>query len=67
MSTFTVKAYGAESKTADLKEMNIERREITSKDVEIEILYCGYATLIFIRQETTGAEPSTLLFPDMRL
>ncbi|KAB1230128.1 NAD(P)-dependent alcohol dehydrogenase [Chryseobacterium viscerum] len=41
MSTITVKAYGAESTTADLKEMNIERREITSKDVEIEILYCG--------------------------
>jgi len=41
MSTFTVKAYGAESKTADLQEMNIERREVTPKDVEIEILYCG--------------------------
>ncbi|PWN59058.1 NAD(P)-dependent alcohol dehydrogenase [Chryseobacterium viscerum] len=41
MSTITVKAYGAESTTADLKEMNIERREVTSKDVEIEILYCG--------------------------
>ncbi|UTX50915.1 NAD(P)-dependent alcohol dehydrogenase [Chryseobacterium sp. MA9] len=37
----TVKAYGAESTTADLKEMNIVRREVTSKDVEIEILYCG--------------------------
>ncbi|MBT2620786.1 MULTISPECIES: NAD(P)-dependent alcohol dehydrogenase [Chryseobacterium] len=41
MNTFTVKAYGAESTTADLKEMNIERREITPNDVEIEILYCG--------------------------
>ncbi|SIS84160.1 uncharacterized zinc-type alcohol dehydrogenase-like protein [Chryseobacterium ureilyticum] len=41
MNTFTVKAYGAESTTADLKEMNIERRDVTSKDVEIEILYCG--------------------------
>lgn len=41
MSTITVKAYGAESTTADLKEMNIVRREVTSKDVEIEILYCG--------------------------
>ncbi len=41
MSTFTVKAYGAESKTADLQELNIERREVTAKDVEIEILYCG--------------------------
>ncbi|ASW75846.1 hydroxyacid dehydrogenase [Chryseobacterium piperi] len=41
MSTFTVKAYGAESTTADLKEMNIERRDTTLNDVEIEILYCG--------------------------
>ncbi|WP_083535158.1 NAD(P)-dependent alcohol dehydrogenase [Chryseobacterium kwangjuense] len=41
MSTLTVKAYGAESTTADLKEMNIERRTATPKDVEIEILYCG--------------------------
>ncbi|MDO3425879.1 NAD(P)-dependent alcohol dehydrogenase [Chryseobacterium sp. APV1] len=41
MSTFTVKAYGAESKTADLQELNIARREVTAKDVEIEILYCG--------------------------
>ncbi|MEY8761966.1 NAD(P)-dependent alcohol dehydrogenase [Chryseobacterium tongliaoense] len=41
MSTFTVKAYGTESTTADLKEMNIERRETTPNDVEIEILYCG--------------------------
>ncbi|MFN1216836.1 NAD(P)-dependent alcohol dehydrogenase [Chryseobacterium kwangjuense] len=41
MSTLTVKAYGAESTTADLKEMNIERRAATPKDVEIEILYCG--------------------------
>lgn len=41
MNTYSVKAYGTESKEADLKEMNIERREATSKDVEIEILFCG--------------------------
>ncbi|WP_027381385.1 NAD(P)-dependent alcohol dehydrogenase [Chryseobacterium daeguense] len=41
MKTFTVKAYGAESKTADLKELQITRREVTATDVEIEILYCG--------------------------
>lgn len=41
MNTYSVKAYGTESKDADLKEMNIERREATPKDVEIEILYCG--------------------------
>ena len=41
MKTNTVKAYGTIAADADLKEMNIERREPTSKDVEIEILYCG--------------------------
>ena len=41
MNTFTVKAFGASSKESDLEEMNIERREVTSNDVEIEILYCG--------------------------
>ncbi|SFI12152.1 NAD(P)-dependent alcohol dehydrogenase [Halpernia frigidisoli] len=41
MSTTTVKAFGAESKTADLKEMNIERREVTANDIEIDILFCG--------------------------
>lgn len=41
MSTFTVKAFAAESTTADLKEMNIERRDTTPNDVEIDILYCG--------------------------
>src|SRR5450830_1618491 len=41
MSTITVKAYGTESTTADLQEMNIERRETTPNDIEIDILYCG--------------------------
>lgn len=41
MNSFSVKAYGTESKDADLKEMNIERREALANDVEIEILYCG--------------------------
>ncbi|KUJ50844.1 NAD(P)-dependent alcohol dehydrogenase [Chryseobacterium sp. JAH] len=41
MDTYSVKAYGTESKEADLKEMTIERREATPNDVEIEILYCG--------------------------
>lgn len=41
MDTTAVKAFGAESKTADLKEMNIERREVTANDVEIDILFCG--------------------------
>ncbi|MCF6131871.1 NAD(P)-dependent alcohol dehydrogenase [Flavobacterium wongokense] len=41
MSTTTVKAYGTESKDADLNQMNIQRREVNPKDIEIDILYCG--------------------------
>lgn len=41
MNTTTVKAFGTERKDADLKEMSIERREVTPHDVEIEIMYCG--------------------------
>ncbi|RZK81790.1 MAG: NAD(P)-dependent alcohol dehydrogenase [Pedobacter sp.] len=41
MEKFAVKAYGTESKDAPLKEINIDRREATTKDVEIDILFCG--------------------------
>ncbi|MBX3254874.1 MAG: NAD(P)-dependent alcohol dehydrogenase [Chitinophagaceae bacterium] len=41
MDTFSVKAFGTEAPEADLKQMNIKRREVTAKDVEIDILYCG--------------------------
>ncbi len=41
MSTFEVKAFGTQSATDDLQALNIDRREITANDVEIEILYCG--------------------------
>lgn len=41
MSTQTVKAFGTEAPKDDLKQLNIERRELTAKDVEIDILYCG--------------------------
>lgn len=40
-NTFAVKAYGASSKDADLAQLNIERRTVSPKDVEIDILYCG--------------------------
>lgn len=36
-----VKAFGTEAPTDDLKLLNIKRREVTAKDVEIDILYCG--------------------------
>ncbi|WP_352421823.1 NAD(P)-dependent alcohol dehydrogenase [Proteiniphilum sp.] len=41
MNTFPVKAFGTEAPEADLKQMNIDRREVTRKDVEIDILFCG--------------------------
>jgi uncharacterized zinc-type alcohol dehydrogenase-like protein len=41
MNTTNTKAYGTVSATAPLQAMNIQRRELTDKDIEIEILYCG--------------------------
>ncbi len=41
METNIVKAYGTQSPTDSLKEINIQRRELTANDIEIEILYCG--------------------------
>ncbi|MFV0539354.1 MAG: NAD(P)-dependent alcohol dehydrogenase [Dysgonomonas sp.] len=41
MSTHNTKAFGTEAAEAPLKELNIQRRETTLHDVEIEILYCG--------------------------
>lgn len=35
------KAFGTTAADAPLKEMHIHRRDVASKDVEIEILYCG--------------------------
>ena len=36
VSTTQVKAFDS-----DLKKLNIKRREVTTKDIEINILYCG--------------------------
>ncbi len=41
MSATNTKAFGTEAADASLQPMNILRREVTPKDVEIEILYCG--------------------------
>ena len=41
METMNVKAFGTQAADAPLKQMNIERREATQKDIEIKILYCG--------------------------
>lgn len=36
-----VKAFGTTAPEADLKAMDIERREVKAKDIAIDILYCG--------------------------
>lgn len=41
MTTTQVKAFGTDAPEADLQQMSIERRNVTPKDVEIEILFCG--------------------------
>ncbi|MDC7999844.1 NAD(P)-dependent alcohol dehydrogenase [Aequorivita todarodis] len=53
MKVKNIKAYGTESAVADLKQMNINRREVTSKDVEIDILFCGvcHSDLHFARND----------------
>src|SRR6478609_6613708 len=41
METTNVKAYGTVAADAPLKQMDIQRRNATANDIEIEILYCG--------------------------
>ncbi len=41
MKTTIVKAFGTSASDIPLSQMNINRREVTAKDIEIEILYCG--------------------------
>lgn len=41
MSTNTVRAFGTTAANQDLKQMDIQRRELTTKDIEIQIMYCG--------------------------
>lgn len=53
MKTKQVKAYGTQSPEANLKELQIDRREVLSKDIEIDILYCGvcHSDLHFARND----------------
>jgi uncharacterized zinc-type alcohol dehydrogenase-like protein len=53
MKTKSIKAYGTDAPEADLKQFNIHRREVTSKDVEIDILFCGvcHSDLHFARND----------------
>lgn len=41
MNKDNTKAFGTEAAEAPLKQMNIQRREVTPTDIELEILYCG--------------------------
>ena len=63
----TVKAFGTEAADADLQPMTIDRREITAKDVEIEILYCGvcHSDLHTARNDWGGSKYPSV--PDMKL
>jgi uncharacterized zinc-type alcohol dehydrogenase-like protein len=56
MKTKNIKAYGTEASNLPLHKMNIARRELTSYDVEIEILYCGicHSDLHQIKNEFGG-------------
>ncbi|SMG24013.1 NAD(P)-dependent alcohol dehydrogenase [Arenibacter troitsensis] len=53
MSTKTIKAYGTKSAESDLEQLNINRRSVTAKDVEIDILFCGvcHSDLHFARND----------------
>lgn len=53
MNVKNIKAYGTQSADAALEPLNIDRREPTTKDVEIEILYCGvcHSDLHFARND----------------
>ncbi|WP_121966226.1 NAD(P)-dependent alcohol dehydrogenase [Myroides sp. N17-2] len=58
MNTKNVKAFGTQAPEAELKQMSISRREVTAKDVEIDILYCGvcHSDLHTARNEWGGTQ-----------
>ena len=66
MNTTSVKAFGTEAKDKDLQLMQIERREVTPTDIEIDILYCGVCHSDLHTAKTTGVELNILLFRDTR-
>ncbi|MFC2148288.1 NAD(P)-dependent alcohol dehydrogenase [Bacteroidota bacterium] len=53
MNVKNIKAYGTEASDAAIEPLQINRREVTPKDVEIEILYCGvcHSDLHFARND----------------
>lgn len=58
METINVKAFGATATDANLEQMNIHRRTVTPKDVEIDILYCGvcHSDLHTVRNDWGGSK-----------
>ncbi|WP_394365420.1 hypothetical protein [Niabella yanshanensis] len=66
MST-NVKAFGTEAADAHLQPMNIDRRDVTPQDVEIEILYCGVCHSDLHTARNDWGAPNTPLCPDMKL
>ncbi|MEZ0296549.1 MAG: NAD(P)-dependent alcohol dehydrogenase, partial [Candidatus Methylacidiphilales bacterium] len=57
---YSVKAYSAAGATSPLAADTIQRREVTDRDVEIEILFCGvcHSDLHFVRNEWSEAMPA---------
>ena len=53
-----VKAYGAADPKADLKQINIERRDVTPRDVKIKITYCGvcHSDIHTVRDDWGGSK-----------
>lgn len=53
MKVTSVKAYGTASAEAELKQFDINRRDVTANDVEIDILFCGvcHSDLHFARND----------------
>jgi uncharacterized zinc-type alcohol dehydrogenase-like protein len=53
MNTKKTRAFGTEAPDANLKQLEIKRREVTLKDVEIDIYYCGvcHSDLHFARND----------------
>lgn len=52
-----IKAYGAKSATANLEPMEIDRRDLKSVDVKIDILYCGvcHSDIHTVRNDWKGS------------
>ena len=57
MKTNNIKAFGTDAVNVPLHEMNINRRELTSHDIEMQILFCGicHSDLHQIKNEFGGA------------